>query len=69
MIQSFNYLTKKYTSISWEKNSYVRILKMKPKEQYLNTVPKSYSLVSTVNSIMKIAWVPNRLIQSKLKDY
>ena len=41
-IQSCGYLTKKYTSITCEKNPNDRILRMKSKEQYLSTVPKSY---------------------------
>ena len=42
-IQLCDYLTKKYTSISWKKNSHDRILRREPKEQHINTVPKSYS--------------------------
>ena len=40
-IQSCGHLTKKYTSITCEKNPNNRILRMKSKEQYLSTVPKS----------------------------
>ena len=40
-IQPYDYLNKKYTSINEEKkNSYDRILRGKPKEQHLSTVPK-----------------------------
>ena len=45
-IQSCGYLTKKYTSITCEKNPNDRILRMKSKEQYLSTVPKSCLIIN-----------------------
>ena len=44
-IQPCGYLTKKCTSILWEKNPHSRILKEEPKEQHLSTVPKSCSYI------------------------